>query len=109
MALDMVDHVNKEIKRLIEVEFIKLIGYVKWIFNVVPAFKKNNKLMVCVDFKNIRLVTLKDKYHMSMVDILIDATSDNEIFSFINGHSSYNQILIIKEYIFGLYLDIQVH
>ena len=53
MALDMVDHVNKEIKRLIEVEFIKSIRYVEWIFNIVPTFKKNDKLMVCVDFKNM--------------------------------------------------------
>jgi hypothetical protein len=63
----------------------------------VLALKKNAKLMVCVDFRNICLRTLKDKYHMLMVDILIDAASDNEIFSFMNGCSSYNQIFIIKE------------
>jgi len=59
MALNMVDWVKKEIKRLIEVEFIRLLRYVEWISNIVIVLKKNNKLRVCIDFRNLNLTLRK--------------------------------------------------
>ena len=56
--------------------------------------KKNGKLNVCVDFWDLNDVTPKDMYVMPIVDMLVDSTANNELLSFMDGFSGYNQILI---------------
>ena len=60
----------------------------------MSVLKKNDKLRVCKNFRN--LITLKDKYPMPIANMQIDATCANKIISFIDSHSSYNQIFVIK-------------
>ena len=57
--------------------------------------KKNGKLRVCVDFKDLNVVTPKDMYVMPIVDMLVDSTANNELLFFMDGFSRYNQILIV--------------
>ena len=40
--------------------------------------KKNEKLRVCVDFRNLNAATPKDMYVMPIVDMLVDSTANNE-------------------------------
>ena len=39
---------NDEIKKHLKAKFIKPIGYVQWLVNIVHVIKKNGKLLVCV-------------------------------------------------------------
>ena len=39
--------------------------------------KKNGKLRVCVDFRDLNAVTTKDMYVMPIVDMLVDSTANN--------------------------------
>nr|CAD1821576.1 unnamed protein product [Ananas comosus var. bracteatus] len=39
--------------------------------NIVPVRKKNDKLRVCIDFRNWNLAIPKDEYQMPIVDMLI--------------------------------------
>ena len=50
-----------------------------------------------IDFRDLNLATPKDVSIMPIVDMLIDAASRNELLSFMDGFSSYNQIFIAKE------------
>ncbi|XP_059627439.1 uncharacterized protein LOC132270270 [Cornus florida] len=59
--------------------------------------KKNGKIRICVDFRNLNSVTPKDEYPMPMANQLIDAAAKNEILSFMDGHSGYNQIFIAED------------
>ncbi|XP_059630454.1 uncharacterized protein LOC132273511 [Cornus florida] len=97
MSQEMVLKVKEEIKRLHKAGFIRTARYVDWISNIVPVIKKNGKLRVCVDLWNINLITSKDEYPMPVADKLVDSTANNEILSFMDGHSRYNQIYIAKE------------
>ena len=56
--------------------------------------KNNGKLRVCVDFRDLNVVTPKNMYVMPIVDMLVDSTAYNELFSFMDGFYGYNQILI---------------
>ena len=56
--------------------------------------KKNGKIRVYIDFRNLNLTTLKDEHLMPMVDILIDDALGHYILSLMDGHSGYNQIKI---------------
>ena len=49
--------------------------------------KKNVKLRVFVDFRDLNVITLKDMYVMPIVDMLVDYTANNELLSFIDGFS----------------------
>ena len=62
--------------------------------------KKNGKLRVCVDFRILNAATPKDMYVMPVVDKLVDSTANNELLSFMDGFSRYNQILIVVDDIF---------
>lgn len=52
--------------------------------------KKNGKLYVCIDFRNLNNTTPKDEYAISVVNILVDLAVGNVILSFMDGQSSYN-------------------
>ena len=56
--------------------------------------KKNGEIRVCVDFRYLNVVTPKDMYVMPIVDMLVDSTANNELLSFMDSFSGYNQILI---------------
>ena len=62
--------------------------------------KKNGKLRVCVDFRDLNAATPKDMYVMPIVDMLVDSTANSELLSFMDGFSGYNQILIAVVEIF---------
>ena len=57
----------------------------QWLANIVLVMKKNRKLRVCVDFKDLNAITPKDMYVMPTADMLIDSTTNNELLSFMDG------------------------
>ena len=59
--------------------------------------KKNGKLRVYVDFKDLNVVTPKDTYVMPIANMLIDSITKNKLLSFMDGFSGYNKILIAIE------------
>ena len=65
--------------------------------NIVIVMKNNRKLRVCVDFRDLNATTPKDMYVMPIVDMLFDSIVNNELLSFMDGFSKYNQILITIE------------
>ena len=59
--------------------------------------KNNRKLRVCVDFRDLNVVTPKDIYVMPIVDMLVDSIANNELSSFMDDFSGHNQILIVVD------------
>ena len=86
--------VNEEIEKPLKAKFIKPIRYVQWLANIVPIMKKNGKLWVCVDFRDLNIATSKDMYVMHAANILVSSTANNELLSFMDGFSSHNKILL---------------
>ena len=99
MSKEVKVKVKEEIEKLLKAKFIRTTKYVQWLENIVLVMKKNGKLRVCVDFRNLNVVTPKDMYVMPIADMLVDFASNNELLPFMDGFSSYNKILIIVEYI----------
>ena len=86
--------VKKEIEKLLKAKFIKPTRYVQWLENIVHVMKINEKLRVCVDFRDLNFATPKDMYVMPIANILVDYAANNELLSFMDGFSCYNHILI---------------
>ena len=78
-------------------KFIRPTKYVQWLANIVHIMKKNGKLRVCVDYRDLNVTTSKDMYTMPIADMLVEYAANNELLSFMDGFSGYNHILIAIE------------
>lgn len=64
---------------------------------MVPVYKKNGKLRVCIDFRDLNKTTPMDGYPMPIADMLVDATAGHKVISFMDDNAGYNQILMAEE------------
>src|ERR1051325_5764917 len=74
-ALAVVSKIKEEIERLLKSKFIRTARYVEWLANIVPVLKKNGKLRVCIDFRNLNTATPKDEYAMPVAEMLVDSAA----------------------------------
>jgi hypothetical protein len=56
--------------------------------------KKDKELRLCVDYRPLNAVTIKNKYPLPRIDILFDQLAGAQVFSMIDLHSGYHQIKI---------------
>ena len=68
--------------------------YPKWLANVISVPKKDGKVRVCVDFKDLNKASLKDDFPFPHIDLLVNSTVDHLMLSFMDKFSRYNQILM---------------
>jgi hypothetical protein len=59
--------------------------------------KKDQFLRLCVDYRPLNAVTIKNKYPLSRINILLDQLTGARVFSKVDLHSSYHQIKIRPE------------
>jgi len=60
-------------------------------------YKKNGKVRVCIDFRDLNKATPMDSYPMSIADMLVDAAAGHKVISFMDGNTRYNQIFMVEE------------
>ena len=63
-----------------------------WIANVVPVPKKDGKVRVCVDFRDLNKACPKDDFPLPHIDVLVDNITGSALMSLRDGFSGYNQI-----------------
>ena len=54
--------IDKEIKKLFDAKIIVCLRHSRWLANIVPVRKKNGEIRLCIDFRNLNRVSLKDNY-----------------------------------------------
>jgi hypothetical protein len=59
--------------------------------------KKDQSLRLCVDYRPLNVITIKNKYPLPYIDILFDQLVDAKVFSKVDLHSGYHQIKIFLE------------
>ncbi len=74
--------------------FIEEIQCPKWLANIVPVKKKGGQIRICVDFRDLNKACPKDEFLLPNVNLLVDAAVGHERFSFMDGYSGYNQIVM---------------
>jgi hypothetical protein len=61
--------------------------------------KKDGMMRLCIDFKQLNKVTVKNKYHFPRIDDLFDHLRSTHIFSKFDLISRYHQVRIKEEFI----------
>ena len=84
--------IEAEVEKLLEGGFIYLIPLTDWVSNIVIVTKKQGTIRVCVDYRDINKACPKYNYPTPYIDQIIDDYAGNEMFSFMDGFSKYNQI-----------------
>jgi hypothetical protein len=87
--------INSEFEKLLKTSFIYLVLLTNWVSNMILITKKQGTICVCVDYRDINRVCLKDNYPIPSIEQIIDYCISCEIFSFMDGFSGYNQINIL--------------
>ena len=64
----------------------------------MPVPKKDSRIWVCVDYRDLNKASPKDDFPLPNIHILVDNTAGHEIYSFMDGFFGYNQILLDEEY-----------
>jgi hypothetical protein len=59
--------------------------------------KKDKELCLCVDYRPLNAVTIKNKYPLQRIDIMFDQLAGARVFSKIDLRSGYHQIKICAE------------
>ncbi|KAG9458339.1 hypothetical protein H6P81_002847 [Aristolochia fimbriata] len=89
---ELVPEIQKEVDKLIAANFIWEVKYPSWIANIVLVKNKSGQIWVYVDFHNLKKDCPKDDFPLPITELMVDATTEHEVLSFIDGSSVYNQI-----------------
>lgn len=84
--------VKEEIDKLLATGFIIPVEHSDWVSPLVIVLKKSGKVRVCIDFRDVNAATLKNRYPLSFIDLLLDAVAGKEIYSFCDGYGGFHQI-----------------
>ncbi|KAG8488520.1 hypothetical protein CXB51_016412 [Gossypium anomalum] len=94
---DIVLKIKDEVKKRFNAGFLQEVKYSEWVANIVPVPKKNGKVRMCVDYRDLNKASPKDNFSLPHIDTLVDNTAGYSLFSFMDGFSGYNQIKMHPE------------
>ena len=84
--------IDEEFNKLLQAKAIREVEYPDWLASVVLVKKANDKWRLCIDFTDINRACSKDSFPLPWIDLIVDATADHELLSFMDAFSGYNQI-----------------
>ncbi|PKI66962.1 hypothetical protein CRG98_012627 [Punica granatum] len=77
--------------------FLEVCNYSEWVANIVLIEKKDGRVRVCVDYRDLNKASPKGNFPLPHIDVLVDNTARHAQFSFMDGFSGYNQIRMAEE------------
>jgi hypothetical protein len=93
MGVDELEELKKQIKELQEKCFIHPSSS-PWGAPVIFVDKKDGTRRICVDYRSLNEVTIKNKYPLPRIDYLFDQLKGACVFSKIDIRSRYHQLKI---------------
>jgi hypothetical protein len=86
----MLPLIEKEVRKLFDANIIVSLRFSKWVANLVPVGKKSGDIRLCVDFRNLNRVSLKENYPLPKMDYILQKVVGSHKISMLNGFSGYN-------------------
>ena len=96
MSESELSELKKQLEELLEKRFVRP-SVSSWGAPVLLVKKKDGCMRLCVDYKQLNKVTIKNKYPPPIIDDLMDQLVDARVFSKIDLRSGYIQIKVKDE------------
>jgi hypothetical protein len=93
MSVEELKELKKQLTELQEARYIRLSSS-PWGAPVLFVQKKDGSQRMCVDYRSLNDVTIKNKYPLPRIDDLFDQMRGVRVFSKIDLRSSYHQMKI---------------
>ncbi|WVZ58668.1 hypothetical protein U9M48_008910 [Paspalum notatum var. saurae] len=77
--------VKEEIEKMVRAGFIRPCRYATWISSIVPMWKKNGKLRIYIDFRDLNRATPKDEHPMPIAESLVDTAAGHKMMRFLDA------------------------
>jgi hypothetical protein len=91
------DFIWKEVRKLLDADFIEEVHHPVWLANSVIVPKANGKLRMCIDYTSLNKACPKDPYPLPRIDQIVDSTSGCDLLSFLDAYSGFHQIQMSRE------------
>jgi hypothetical protein len=93
-------HLEKQVDE--EIARMKKHGIIQeskspWRSSLVVVPKENGKIRLCVDYRALNEITIKNTYPLPRIDEIIDSLSKAEYFSIMDATAGYHQIALEEE------------
>jgi hypothetical protein len=96
MTLKELVELKIQLKKLLDKGYIHLSSS-PWGCPALFMKKKDQSLRLCIDYRPLNAITIKNKYPLPRIDILFDQLIGAKIFSKVDLHLGYHQIKIHPE------------
>jgi len=96
MSASELGELKKQLEELLEKQFIRP-SVSPWGAPVLLMKKKDGSMRLCVDYRQLNKVTIKNRYLLPRIDDSMDQFVDAEVFSKIDLRSGYYQIRVKAE------------
>lgn len=93
MPADELAEMKKQIEDLLEKGFVRPSS-LPWGAPVLFVKKKDGSMRMCIDYRSLNEVTIKNKYPLPRIDDLFDQMKGARVFSKIDLRSGYHQLKI---------------
>ena len=98
MSLVELVEVKAQVQELLDKQFVRP-SVSPWGAPVLLMKKKDGSMRMCVDYRQLNKVTIKNKYPLLRIDDLMDQLRGAVVFSKIDLRSGYHQIRVKREYV----------
>jgi len=63
--------IESEVKKLIVSDFVREELHPNWVANIVPVLKKNGKIRIYIDYRDLNAACPKDEFPLPIMDVMI--------------------------------------
>jgi len=96
MAPKELDELKTQLEELLDKGYIRP-SVSPWGAPVLFVKKKDGSLRLCIDYRELNKVTVKNRYPLPRIDDLFDQLKGAGVFSKIDLRSGYNQLRVSSE------------
>ncbi|XP_016709113.1 uncharacterized protein [Gossypium hirsutum] len=86
--------IREEVRKQFDAGFLQVVNYSEWVAKVVPVPKKDGKVRMCVNYRDLNNASLKENFSLPHIDTLVDNTAGYSLFSFMDGFSGGSMISV---------------
>jgi hypothetical protein len=96
-SVERQNFIREEIKKLLDVGFIREVHHPRWPANPVVVPKASEKLQMCIDYTSLNKACPKDSFPLPRIVQIMDSTSGCDLLCFLDAYSGFYQIPMSRE------------